>query len=695
MKIIRLLPAVLLFSAVLRSHPAAAASFALSDEGFADSVRSVLGSSRLPVPSETARVPAQAYIIDSTALASSGAQTLTDVLRRVPGVVLYDQVGNEYQRTADLRGFNATPVPATLVIVDGVRVNEPDFGQVNWQLIPINDIERVEVLPGPQTLYGPGAMGGVISLTTKKGGKNAAAEAGADIGGFGLQRYVASIGGPVGPLSYQLSGSRETEDGWRHNSGARLHRFDGRLDYHDDKTEAGLSYRFADDDLKQAGSLTPAELASDPRQNISFVENDSLLHQIALNARRALTDETSLSFLGDARRRLENTPLNQGRTSVSQARALMDGVSATVQLDDRRSILDRASALTTGVELSRDSSDSSSSGSFGGFGFANAAADVQRRLGLFAQESFDLIPRTLILTAGARWDRTGLQHEDRVAPSNDGSRIFNHVSPRAGLNWNPTESVETFVSLADSFRAPTADEINALGPFSSSPQLKPVRARSLEAGTRIHLGAWGEASASVYRTVVHDEIFPVFDPTAGFGQNKNVDKTRRDGIELSLKPRYGEIIDGYVNYGYTEATFQTQFTLDKAPWPATQQVHNGNALPQVPRHRLNVGVNVHPVKSVTVGLDELCVSSSYVFGDESNTEARLAGYCVLGGGASYERGSVKVFARADNVLDRNYQTRGILGTSPTTGGLERFLIPAPGTSFSLGIRCRWSGTPKT
>jgi outer membrane receptor protein involved in Fe transport len=670
--------------------PPVCAESALTDLGLEDALRPVLGGSRLPVPAETARLPMQPYVYLSSDLEASGAKTLAEALRGLPGVVLYDQVGNGYQPTLDLRGFNASPVPATVVLIDGVRQNEPDFGQVNWQLIPLDEIERVEVLPGPQTMYGPGAMGGVVSITTKRGGAKTSAIGSADEGSFGLQRYAMSLDGPAGPLTYRADASRETEDGYRRNSGARLNRGSGRLDYRDDKTAAWAGYRFADDDLKQAGSLTADELGFDRRQNISFVHNDSLLNQGTLGVKRSLTTETSLSFLGDIRRRLENTPLNQGRTSVSTARAAMDGLSGTLQADDRRAVFDRVSALSAGVEASRDASDSTSAGSFSGFGFTNSNFDVQRRLGAFAQESFDLLPKTVVLTAGARWDGSTLEHNDRVTASNSGVREYNHISPRVGLNWNPVPAVEAFASLSDSFRAPTADEITALGPFSSAPNLRPVKARSLELGARVH-GGWGEGSASVYRTIAHDEIYAVYDPTAGFGQNTNIDKTRRDGVELTLKPKWGDMLDGFVQYGYTQATFQTAFTLDKAPFPATQQVKVGSYLPQVPRHRLSFGANAHPFKGATVGMDELCVSSQFLFGDESNTEARLGGYCVLGGGASYETGVVRVFARGDNLLDRRYETRGILGTDPVTSTLQRYLVPAAGLSFSAGVRVKVGG----
>ena len=86
--------------------------------------------------------------------------------------MLFDGVGNEFQQTVDMRGFNAQPVTATSVFVDGVRVNEPDFNTINFDLIPIEDIERIEILPGTATVFGRNALAGVINITTKRGRKD-------------------------------------------------------------------------------------------------------------------------------------------------------------------------------------------------------------------------------------------------------------------------------------------------------------------------------------------------------------------------------------------------------------------------------------------------------------------------------------------------------------------------------------------
>ena len=64
------------------------------------------------------------------------------------GIVMYDQVGNAFQQTIDLRGFNGQPVPSTMVFVDGQRMNEPDFNTVNFDLIPIEPFNGLEIQHG-------------------------------------------------------------------------------------------------------------------------------------------------------------------------------------------------------------------------------------------------------------------------------------------------------------------------------------------------------------------------------------------------------------------------------------------------------------------------------------------------------------------------------------------------------------------
>src|SRR5581483_4270855 len=218
--------AVLLFSP-------AASSQTLVDQGANDAFKRILSAARIESPSfDLGRVPAQLRVITADQISRSGARSAQELLAEQPGVVLYDEIGNGYEQTLDLRGFNATPIPTTVVLVDGVKINELDFGVVPWQNVALSSIERIEIAPGPQTLYGKNALGGVVNIVTKKPGATTAGSAQAEFGSFSHQKYQAEVSGPLtGPLRYRFDASRLTELGYRRHSRARIGQFDGRLDY--------------------------------------------------------------------------------------------------------------------------------------------------------------------------------------------------------------------------------------------------------------------------------------------------------------------------------------------------------------------------------------------------------------------------------------------------------------------------------
>ena len=108
----------------------------------------VVSSTRLPdTPVDARTLPAKVTVITAEDIRKSGAKTVQEAIQWATGIVMYDQLGNAFQQTIDLRGFSGAPVPATSVFVDGVRINEPDFNAVNFDLVPLETIERIEILP--------------------------------------------------------------------------------------------------------------------------------------------------------------------------------------------------------------------------------------------------------------------------------------------------------------------------------------------------------------------------------------------------------------------------------------------------------------------------------------------------------------------------------------------------------------------
>src|SRR5438105_10365478 len=130
---------------------------------------------RLPTVRELARgLAGRTATLDVQALDARGVRSLADALEQLPGVTTSDELGATAQLDVSLRGFQVSPViglpQGVTVYVDGVRANEPDAHEVNFDLLPLEDVERVDVVYGPSVLLGRNALGAAVNLVTRRGG---------------------------------------------------------------------------------------------------------------------------------------------------------------------------------------------------------------------------------------------------------------------------------------------------------------------------------------------------------------------------------------------------------------------------------------------------------------------------------------------------------------------------------------------
>src|SRR4030043_2436458 len=126
---------------------------------------------------EIRKVPANVTVITREEIERSNAKATVDLLRYEVGLVVRDFTGNGKTATVDIRGLGETGPLNTLVLVDGRRVNEIDLSGVDWTQIPLDQIDRIEIIRGPgSVLYGDNAVGGVINIITKKPEKSFSAK---------------------------------------------------------------------------------------------------------------------------------------------------------------------------------------------------------------------------------------------------------------------------------------------------------------------------------------------------------------------------------------------------------------------------------------------------------------------------------------------------------------------------------------
>jgi outer membrane receptor protein involved in Fe transport len=310
------------------------------------------------------------------------------------------------------------------------------------------------------------------------------------------------------------------------------------------------------------------------------------------------------------------------------------------------------------------------------------------------------------LSGGGRYDVVRVPFRDELRPDDRTRNDYRSLSPRLGVSVAVAREASLYASAGHSFRAPAILELGCADPAATcplpfalgeDPPLAPVHATTYEVGGQLARGAV-VASASVYRTDVRDEIFFVASEAALFsGYFTNLDRTRREGVELGLQgAAAGDRLTWYGNYAYTRATFQSAAALfsvrsDDAfaggPLAGGNDVEPGSRLPLVPDHQVKAGAVVQTGAGISFGLDARYIGRQWLRGDEANVTAPLDAYAVASLRAGVTHGRWEVVGIVTNLLDTHDATFGTFNVNRGSGVLERFLTPMLGRSVKLILRC--------
>ncbi len=236
------------------------------------------------------RIPANVQSATRDQLRDADALNIADYMnRQMQGVTVNDYAGNPFQMDVNYRGFSASPQigsPQGLsVFFDGARVNEPFGDIVNWDLIPVNAIERFDLFPGSNPLFGLNTLGGAISVRSRSGFTSPGAETSLLGGSWGRQQAQASLGGNNGELAGFVAANVFEENGWRDNSPTRVGQFYARGDMAVDSGMLTASVLAADNTLIGNG-LIPLSLYEERAETV-FTSPDrtrNQLLQVALSA---------------------------------------------------------------------------------------------------------------------------------------------------------------------------------------------------------------------------------------------------------------------------------------------------------------------------------------------------------------------------------------------------------------------------
>lgn len=662
-------------------------------------------------------IPARISTVTGQAIDAWEPRLLADALASQPGISLYDDLGSPFKLNMTTRGFNVGPVvglpPGVSVFLDGVRQNEPDAAEVNFDLLPMEHVQRVELLSGSGSLLGPNSLGGAINLITRRGNGPLEAEAELSGGSFGSYSGEASIGGlSGGGWDYYLAGGYENEDGWREATGAE--NLNGFLNLGRRGPERGISFQGfgAESKAHTAGSLPESIFQNSPQTNFTVGDFEDLNQLQGSVSGYAPLGNSRGSFTAYVRRsHAERFNVNQAPDN--NVRSFTNNRTVGGNLDWR---------------WTKPRADGSVSIRLGADGGANRVhiqllevdpinpanttltTDVKSpSYDLAGYMLADLRLKNVTFSGGFRYDYIHIPFRNQLDPAADTTSNFSRLSPRGGVSLEVGPGASVYASVGQSFRAPAvlelacADETAACPlPFAlgDDPPLKPVVATTFEVGGQIVRGP-AILTASVYRTNVRDDIFFIQSRNAVFqGFFNNIGDTRREGIELGVQVIPTERLSLYANYALTHATFRDAAQIfsiraDSAfagsPLAGPNAVSVGDRLPLVPDHQVKVGGLLTLPAGVQFGLDARYIGKQWLRGDEANETRPLSGYFVANARIGYTREKWEVSVVTQNLFDSHRPIFGTFNENRRTATLERFLTPLNARAFKVVVRRGFGG----
>ena len=330
--------------------------------------------------------------------------------------------------------------------------------------------------------------------------------------------------------------------------------------------------------------------------------------------------------------------------------------------------------------------------------------------GAYVGDILDLTPK-LSLSLSGRFNVAQVELHDQNGTALNGNHNFVRFNPGVGFTYKVLPGFSLYASYSEANRAPTPSELScasAQSPctlanfFVGDPSLKQVVSHTFEAGLRGQFHAYADSkidwNLGLYRTNNNDEILFVASNTPGLAFFQNVNRTRRQGIEAGVTLRTPKL-KAWLNYTYTDATFQTALTLDSPLNPGADaggliHVVPGNRLPGIQRHRLKAGLSHAVTDAWTVGVSGTFSSGQTLFGDESNLTPDTGAYVVLAANTSYQvTDNIQLFAMLQNLLNAKYETFGTFSStsaipiSQASGASStRSLSPAAPVAGFAGVR---------
>lgn len=661
-------------------------------------------------------VPASVNVLTSEEIRQSPAVVADDVLRQIPTFSLFRRTSslssNPTSQGVSLRGIGPSGVSRTLVLIDGVPFNDPFGGWVYWTRVPLESVERIEVVDGSSSsLYGNYAMGGVINIVSGRPSRRTI-EFKPQYGNHGspkLDLFGSDVWGKVGVT---VDGSVFDTDGFPaviasergivdNNATVKFHNINVKLDFRPtDRVNAFFRTGYFSEDRgngkilevndtrwKSASGGVRIQLPGGSDLQASVFSDFAKFHAtfVAVTPPSATVAARSIVRLSTDQR----VPTDAVGGMVQWSKALAPSNYFSVGADWRW--------------IDGDSQEDSFSAAPGAvappvqqavLALQRVSGGTQRSAGVFVQDI--LAPLSaLSITLGARldhWRNYDAHNLETSVPS--GAPTANNrllpdrddtvVSPRVAAVYHVSDRANVWGAVSSGFRAPTLNELYRgfrVGSVQTlaNDQLGPERLVGGEVGASVAPIKNVTVRSTWYDNRVRKPVSNVTITTSGANvtqQRQNLGRTEIWGVQSDAEYRLGSSWRVVGAYLFNHATVE-----ENAANPALV----GKYIPQVPKHRgsLQVAYSNSKVATVAFGVQ----FAGRQFDDDQNSrtvpgeaDPGLPGYAVadLKLSRTLTR-NLDVFFGIQNMFDQQY----IVGTLPTTIGSPRLV--------NGGARIRFGG----
>jgi iron complex outermembrane receptor protein len=626
----------------------------------------VVTATRFAEPAGT--LPFGVSVITSEEIQSSGATSVNEAVMRLLGVPgrLDLSGGNNY--SLDLRGFGVTADSNQIVVVDGLRFNEADQATAGLSSIPIDSVERIEVLRGTgSVLYGEGATGGVIVITTKAGlgiqRTNSAQLYGA-IGSHNLKDARASVLLTSGGFSMDVVADDRRTDGHRDNFASVSNGLNVSGQWSNDWLRMGA--RAGRNSLGSGlpGALSAAAYAADPYQadpsratsktdSASIKkENTGLFVEASMGSWQLAADANQRSKVLHSFSYADPFDYDVDASNYSM-RALHNGKIAS-----------NANAFVIGYD--QDAWDRTiKQSTFTPVGSRAAA----KSSAFYIKDDLTFSAAGTRVSVGWRTQEMKKAEGNSVTSLNDRLHAWD-----LGVSQPIQQNITVYGRLGSSFRLPNVDEFSFATP---GVPLKAQTSRDLELGARWKLPS-GQVEMRLYRNELTNEIgydsnaigpHSYDSPYPSDGANVNFDPTQRQGLELETKQALRASLDLRVNVALRQAKF-------------IAGVYSGNDVALVPKQTLAVRANWRPIAGHSLDGGVTWVSEQSP--DFANA-CKMPSYAILDLRYAYKYQNAEFALGVANLTNEKYYTLAYA----CAGSLPTYVYPEAGRNFTASVRLKF------